>query len=142
MQATATSLASQKLARQVGIPLLESRRGLRVDLTVEGTDELDAQPRLVKGGGATLLREKVLAPASDYLLIIADFSKGGAPGPVFVVPQSRALRNSQCAGCGSGFGRCTVLRPGKQNASQSAGRLPLQRTTRAERLAAQLHEGG
>ena len=111
VQATATSLASQKLARQVGIPLLESRRGLRGDLTVEGTDELDAQPRLVKGGGATLLREKVLAPAFDYLLIIADFSKvvahlGQFSSSLKVVPSAlpgvldavAALGGARCCG--------------------------------------------
>ncbi|UOQ99039.1 ribose-5-phosphate isomerase RpiA [Hymenobacter sp. 5317J-9] len=88
---TATSLASEKLAREAGIPLLEPRRGLRFDLTVDGADELDAHLRLIKGGGGALLREKVLATASDYLLIVADSSKevaqlGRFPLPLEVVP--------------------------------------------------------
>ena len=91
VQATATSRASEALARQLNIPLLEPRRGLRFDLTVDGADELDAQLRLVKGGGGALLREKVLETASNYLLIIADSSKyvaqlGRFPLPLEVVP--------------------------------------------------------
>ncbi|HEX8328373.1 MAG TPA: ribose-5-phosphate isomerase RpiA [Hymenobacter sp.] len=91
IQATATSKASEDLARRVGIPLLEPRRGLRFDLTVDGADELDPSLRLIKGGGGALLREKVLATASDYLLIIADSSKavaqlGRFPLPLEVVP--------------------------------------------------------
>lgn len=91
VQATATSLASEALARQVGIPLREPQRGLRFDLTVDGADELDPQLRLVKGGGGALLREKIIATASDYLLIIADSSKavvqlGAFPLPLEVVP--------------------------------------------------------
>ncbi|MDO7846431.1 ribose-5-phosphate isomerase RpiA [Hymenobacter sp. M29] len=91
IQATATSQASEALARQLGIPLLEPRRGLRFDLTVDGADELDAQLQLMKGGGGALLREKVLKTASDYLLIIADSSKyvaqlGRFPLPLEVVP--------------------------------------------------------
>ncbi|MBF9219783.1 ribose-5-phosphate isomerase RpiA [Hymenobacter ruricola] len=91
VQATATSLASEALAREGGIPLLEPRRGLRFDLTVDGADELDPHLRLVKGGGGALLREKVLATASDYWLIVADSSKavaqlGRFPLPLEVVP--------------------------------------------------------
>jgi ribose 5-phosphate isomerase A len=91
VQGTATSLASEALARQFGIPLLEPRRGLRFDLTVDGADELDQQLRLIKGGGGALLREKTLETASDYLLVVADSSKlvptlGRFPLPLEVVP--------------------------------------------------------
>ena len=91
IEATATSRASEELARQVGIPLLEPRRGLRFDLTVDGADELDAQLRLTKGGGGALLREKIIATASDYVLIVADSTKavgqlGRFPLPLEVVP--------------------------------------------------------
>ncbi|GAB2475943.1 ribose-5-phosphate isomerase A [Hymenobacter qilianensis] len=91
VQATATSLASEALARSVGIALVEPRRGLRFDLTVDGADEIAPQLALVKGGGGALLREKVLATASDYLLIITDSSKlvpqlGRFPLPLEVVP--------------------------------------------------------
>ena len=91
VQGTATSLASEALAREVGIPLVEPRRGLRFDLTVDGADELDPQLRLIKGGGGALLREKIIATASNYLLIIADATKavpqlGRFPLPLEVVP--------------------------------------------------------
>jgi ribose 5-phosphate isomerase A len=91
VQGTATSLASEALARQFGIPLLEPRRGLRFDLTIDGADELDAQLRLIKGGGGALLREKTLETASNYLLVVADSSKlvptlGRFPLPLEVVP--------------------------------------------------------
>jgi ribose 5-phosphate isomerase A len=91
VQGTATSLASEALARQVGIPLLEPRRGLRFDLTVDGADELDGQLHLIKGGGGALLREKTLETASNYLLVVADSSKlvptlGRFPLPLEVVP--------------------------------------------------------
>ncbi|OUJ70565.1 ribose-5-phosphate isomerase RpiA [Hymenobacter crusticola] len=91
VQGTATSLASENLARQVGIPLVEPRRGLRFDLAVDGADELDAQLRLIKGGGGALLREKLLETASEYFLVIADSTKlvpqlGRFPLPLEVVP--------------------------------------------------------
>ncbi|MGI4885215.1 MAG: ribose-5-phosphate isomerase RpiA [Janthinobacterium lividum] len=91
VQCTATSVASEALARQLGIPLVEPRRGLRFDLAVDGADELDTQLRLIKGGGGALLREKVLETAADYLLVIADSSKlvpvlGRFPLPLEVVP--------------------------------------------------------
>jgi ribose 5-phosphate isomerase A len=91
VQGTATSMASEALARQLGIPLIEPRRGLRFDLTVDGADELDGQLRLIKGGGGALLREKTLETASDYLLVVADSSKlvpvlGRFPLPLEVVP--------------------------------------------------------
>ncbi len=91
VQGTATSMASAALAQQVGIPLIEPRRGLRFDLTVDGADELDGQLRLIKGGGGALLREKTLETASDYLLVIADSSKlvpvlGRFPLPLEVIP--------------------------------------------------------
>jgi ribose 5-phosphate isomerase A len=91
VQGTATSLASEALAREQGIPLLEPRRGLRFDLAVDGADELDGQLRLIKGGGGALLREKLLETASDYLLVVADSSKlvpqlGRFPLPLEVVP--------------------------------------------------------
>jgi ribose 5-phosphate isomerase A len=121
IQATATSLASEALAHRVGIPLLAPQRGLRFDLTVDGTDELDAQLRLIKGGGGALLREKVLATASDYLLIIADSSKmvaqlGQFPLPLEVVPFALPWVLDAVAALGG----APVLREDKQNTPQPA----------------------
>ncbi|WP_046243859.1 ribose-5-phosphate isomerase RpiA [Hymenobacter terrenus] len=121
VQATATSIASEKLAREVGIPLVEPRRGLRFDLTVDGADELDAQLRLVKGGGGALLREKVLATASDYLLIVADSSKevpqlGRFPLPLEVVSFALPWVLDAVAALGG----APVLRMDRQNPTQTA----------------------
>jgi len=86
-----TSNASEQLAREVGIPLIEPERGLRLDFTVDGADEISPDLNLIKGGGGKHFREKVIANASKYLFAIADSSKrvpvlGSVPVPVEVVP--------------------------------------------------------
>ncbi|MFG3757315.1 ribose-5-phosphate isomerase A, partial [Klebsiella pneumoniae] len=63
----------------------------RLDLTVDGADEVDPQLNLIKGGGGALLREKIVAAASDRMIVIADDSKwverlGRFPLPIEVVP--------------------------------------------------------
>jgi ribose 5-phosphate isomerase A len=91
--AVATSQRVADLARQHGITLIEDDELPRIDLTVDGADEIE--PRsfgLIKGRGGALLREKLVATASDRLCIIADDSKlVGAlgekvPVPVAIVP--------------------------------------------------------
>ena len=67
------------------------RRGVRVDLTVDGADEIAPDLSLIKGAGGALLREKVVARASRHFLIIADSSKrvahlGRSAVPVEVTP--------------------------------------------------------
>src|SRR5512146_1714007 len=88
-----TSIDSEELARSVGIPLLQPASGLRLDFTVDGADEITPELHLIKGGGGKLFREKVIATASDFLLVLADSSKlvpvlGAMPLPVEVVPFS------------------------------------------------------
>ena len=90
VEAVATSKESEALAREVGISLTEVRRGLRLDLAVDGADEVGPRLTLIKGGGGALLREKIVAAAADYFLVIADSSKvvkqlGAFPLPVEVV---------------------------------------------------------
>jgi ribose 5-phosphate isomerase A len=87
----ATSLASDELARSVGIPLMRPVSGLRLDFTVDGADEITPELNLIKGGGGKLFREKVIATASRFLLVVADSTKpvavlGAMPLPVEVVP--------------------------------------------------------
>ena len=91
IEAVASSLDSGALAREVGIPLTEPRRGLRLDLAVDGADEIAPDLSLIKGGGGAHLREKVVVAAADYFLVIADSSKlvqqlGSFPVPLEVVP--------------------------------------------------------
>lgn len=91
VQAVASSTASENLAKDAGIRVIAPRRGLRLDLTVDGADEIAPDLSLMKGRGGALLREKVLAQVSRYFLVIADSSKrvdrlGSLPLPVEVVP--------------------------------------------------------
>ena len=86
-----TSKASETLAREVGIPIVDFSDVTRLDLTIDGADEMDAALNLVKGGGGALFREKIVAAASDMLVIFADGSKqvdtlGAFPLPVEVNP--------------------------------------------------------
>lgn len=85
---------SEETARQaagLGIPLATLEDHPFLDITVDGADELDSELRLIKGGGGALLREKIVAMASDRMIVIADRSKlvttlGRFPLPVEVVP--------------------------------------------------------
>lgn len=91
IQAVATSEASDKLAREWGIPIIPFDQIGRLDITIDGADEVDPDFNLIKGGGGALLREKIVAANSDKLIIVADGSKvvqqlGQFPLPVEVVP--------------------------------------------------------
>jgi ribose 5-phosphate isomerase A len=91
VRAVASSNNTEKLARAAGIPLLTPNRGQCVDLTVDGADEIAPDLSLLKGRGGALLREKVLARAARFFLVIVDSSKpvdrlGVGPLPVEVIP--------------------------------------------------------
>ncbi len=91
IQAIPTSKATEALAREVGIPLIGFERTTRLDLTIDGADEVDADLSLIKGGGGALLREKIVAAATDHVVIVVDAAKvkerlGAFPLPVEVVP--------------------------------------------------------
>jgi ribose 5-phosphate isomerase A len=93
LKAIASSNDSETLALRYGIHILPPARGLRIDLTVDGADEIGPGLSLIKGGGGALLREKVVARASRQFLILGDSSKrvdclGKFPLPVEVVPFS------------------------------------------------------
>ncbi|WP_026398637.1 MULTISPECIES: ribose-5-phosphate isomerase RpiA [Acetobacter] len=71
-----TSLATEHQARELGIPLSGFGEHERVDLTIDGADEVQRGTlNLIKGLGGALLREKIVASASDRLVIVADESK-------------------------------------------------------------------
>ncbi|MFW2391060.1 MAG: ribose-5-phosphate isomerase RpiA [Alphaproteobacteria bacterium] len=85
-----TSEATHAHAEKLGIPLSSLDETPQLDLTVDGADEIDDQLRLIKGGGGALLREKIVATASDRMVVIADDSKvsktlGSHPLPIEVV---------------------------------------------------------
>lgn len=87
----ATSEATQAQALALGIPMSTLDDTPELDLTVDGADEIDPDLRLIKGGGAAHLREKIVAAASARMIVIADDSKlvgqlGRFPLPIEVVP--------------------------------------------------------
>ena len=75
VRCVATSEATHAQAKVLGIKLTTLDAVQRLDLTIDGADEMDKTLRLIKGGGGALLREKIVAAASDRLIIIADESK-------------------------------------------------------------------
>jgi ribose 5-phosphate isomerase A len=86
-----TSERTGMLADRLGVPLSNLDDMPQLDLTIDGADEFDDALRLVKGGGGALLREKIVAAASDRMIVIADASKrvetlGRFPLPVEVIP--------------------------------------------------------
>ncbi len=86
----ATSEATQAQAEALGIRMSTLDDLVHLDLTVDGADELDETLQLIKGGGGALLREKIVAAASDRMVVIADASKrvnvlGAFPLPIEVV---------------------------------------------------------
>ena len=86
-----TSEQTRRLAESLGVPLLPIEQVDRIQVTVDGADEVDPQGCLIKGGGAALLREKIVANASDHMVVISDPSKqverlGAFPLPVEVTP--------------------------------------------------------
>jgi len=88
----ATSAMSENLSREVGIPLTNLRQHPVLDLAIDGADEVDPQLQLIKGRGGAHLREKIVARAARYLIIIVDDSKlvqvlgTKCPVPVEVIP--------------------------------------------------------
>ncbi len=88
--AVATSDATARLADECGITVRSMDDVKWLDLTIDGADEFDPNLNLIKGGGAALLQEKIVATASDQMVVIADASKdvevlGRFPLPVEVV---------------------------------------------------------
>ena len=71
----ATSSGTERLARSVGLRLVPPDDAGRLDLAVDGADEVDAHWNLVKGGGGALAREKVVAEMADRFLVVVDGSK-------------------------------------------------------------------
>ncbi|WP_062202830.1 ribose-5-phosphate isomerase RpiA [Aureimonas sp. AU12] len=81
-----TSERTAALCRDCGVPLATLEDLPELDLTIDGTDEVDPAFRLIKGGGGALLREKIVAAASARMLVIADASKKVATLGAFPLP--------------------------------------------------------
>lgn len=94
--AVATSHATATAAQAAGIAIAPFEDMARIDLAIDGVDEIDPSLRAIKGGGGALLREKIVATAARRMIAIADGSKFGAaigsrPVPVEILPFARAF---------------------------------------------------
>lgn len=86
-----TSTRTAELARDVGIEVISLDEAKWLDVSIDGADEFDNELNLIKGGGGALLQEKIVATASDRMVVIADIGKhvealGAFPLPVEVIP--------------------------------------------------------
>jgi ribose 5-phosphate isomerase A len=101
-----TSIDTERRATALGIPLATLAERPRIDVTIDGADEVDPELRLIKGLGGALLREKIVAAASAALVIVADESKvvarlgTKAPLPVEVDPFGEAIQPDFLRGLG------------------------------------------
>ena len=86
VQTTATSTRTAELATSLGIPVTTLDELKWLDLTIDGADEFDPNLNLIKGGGAALLQEKIVATASDQMIVIADAAKEVAQLGAFALP--------------------------------------------------------
>jgi len=96
VRAVAASVTSETLARRNGINIIELSEDDVIDLAIDGADEVDTTGNLIKGGGGSLLREKILAYCSKRFHVMVDESKvvdrlGRFPLPVEIVPFSSTL---------------------------------------------------
>ena len=94
--AVSSSEQSTRLLKELGIPVLDLNATGPLALYVDGADECDPHGRLIKGGGAALTREMIIAEASAKFVCIIDASKqvpllGAFPVPVEVIPMARSL---------------------------------------------------
>ncbi|MBA4543161.1 ribose-5-phosphate isomerase RpiA [Thermoactinomyces daqus] len=91
IEAVSTSSATTKLAKSLGIPLVSANDVSRIDVTIDGADEIDPRFYAIKGGGGALLYEKIVATISRKVICVVDSTKltnqiGRFPLPVEVVP--------------------------------------------------------
>lgn len=73
--AVATSLESLNLALSLGFNMLDINSVKKLDLTIDGADEIDHKKQMIKGGGGALLREKIVAHMSSEMIVIVDETK-------------------------------------------------------------------
>jgi len=90
-----SSERSSDLLRQLGFDVVDLNSVDRVDVYIDGADETNPHLQLIKGGGAALTREKIIAAVADQFICIADGSKwvdilGAFPLPVEVIPMARS----------------------------------------------------
>ena len=90
----ASSVRSEALLTEQEIPVIDLNAAGPLDIYIDGADEITAELHMIKGGGAALTREKIIAAASRFFVCIADDSKlvrelGTFPLPIEVIPMAR-----------------------------------------------------
>jgi ribose 5-phosphate isomerase A len=103
--AVSSSEGTTARLKQAGIPVLDLNDVGTLEIYIDGADEIDQQGNMVKGGGAALTREKIVAAASKKFICIADESKqvdvlGKFPLPIEVIPMSRSYVARQMVAMG------------------------------------------
>lgn len=93
--AVSSSVASTERLEKIGIPVFDANEVASLDIYVDGADEINANNEMIKGGGAALTREKIVAAISEKFICIIDDSKkvdvlGQFPLPVEVIPMARS----------------------------------------------------
>ncbi len=93
--AVSSSSASTERLKQLGIPVFDANEVESLSVYIDGADEIDGNGYMIKGGGAALTREKIVAALAERFVCIADASKrvdvlGGFPLPVEVIPMAAA----------------------------------------------------
>jgi ribose 5-phosphate isomerase A len=109
LRCVATSVATADQARELGIPVEDFDSLERLDLAIDGADEVTPDGWLIKGGGGAHLREKVVAAAADRFVVIADSSK---PVEQFTWPVPLELFAFGLASTLARLGGDVTLRPG------------------------------
>ncbi len=112
--AVSSSLRSTERLQALGIPVLDANAVERFPVYIDGADEIDASGCMVKGGGAALTREKIVADLAERFICIADESKlvklmGRFPLPVEVIPMAAAQVARRFA---AAYGGVATLREG------------------------------
>lgn len=112
--AVSSSVASSERLRAHGIRVLEAAEVESLPVYVDGADEIDPQGHMIKGGGAALTREKIVADLAERFVCIADASKqvpvlGAYPLPVEVIPMAAAQVARRFA---AAYGGIATLRAG------------------------------
>ncbi|MFY4729901.1 ribose-5-phosphate isomerase RpiA [Nitrospira sp. BLG_2] len=87
-----TSQETAALARESGIPLIDTEDRWEIDVAIDGADQVDPDFNLIKGGGGALLKEKIVAASAKHFIVMVDYTKqvsvlgGSFPLPIEVVP--------------------------------------------------------
>lgn len=87
-----TSQETAALARESGIPLIDTEERWEIDVAIDGADQVDPGFNLIKGGGGALLKEKIVAASAKHFIVMVDYTKqvsvlgGSFPLPIEVIP--------------------------------------------------------